>query len=457
MTTTTAYQTATVVPAASLSRQAERREDTRLRAELEIAREAAHAEQRRKDDQAWAEQRRTDREAKDARKAKARAERGMRNQVRREWLHEHTVDLLFVPVIVVPGALAWDAMAAYGTSTWGPLGLMLPLFSEGAMWAFDAAVAIRRRRDPDKPVWHLQIGIAIFACYGAALNFLHGIAPATPHHGLALAISMALVSVAGVVAHQLVIAGPRRSRAERELGRLRRAAERRQATARKAAVRQALIEIDEEGHANLVYEPGIYQLKRSLADPRIAATKDSRGLDPRRASRHRTRTESAGGTANPPAEAARTAAAQSAPVAAESASLPHVPAARLLTVREDSAARRGVPQPTFYGPATGRDDSGRDDEEDGAALLAGWPKEAVAERLATEIRAAADSGTVWKPDYDQLMALTGRSRRTCESIVSLARRLAGSPEKADGESSRSRPGIVPADSRTAAARPAGAA
>jgi hypothetical protein len=146
-TTTTAYQTATAVPAVPLSRRGEQREDARLRAELEIAREAARAEQRRLDDQAWAEERRHARAEKDARKAAARAGGAAASAARRAWLRDHAVDLLFVPVIGVPGALAWDAMAAYGTATWGPLGVTLPLFSEGAMWAFDAAVAIRRRRD----------------------------------------------------------------------------------------------------------------------------------------------------------------------------------------------------------------------------------------------------------------------------------------------------------------------
>ena len=85
-TATTAYQAAPAVPP---SRRAEQREDARLRAELELAREAARAEQRRLDDRAWAEERRQARADRDARRAAARAGRAGRNESRRAWLREH--------------------------------------------------------------------------------------------------------------------------------------------------------------------------------------------------------------------------------------------------------------------------------------------------------------------------------------------------------------------------------
>lgn len=465
-TTTTAYETAAAVPV-PLSRRAEQREDARLRAELDLARVAARAEQRREDDRAWAEESRQAKADKAARKTKARADRARANAARMGWLREHMVDLLFVPVIVVPALLAWTAMAAYGASVWGPLGFALPLFSEGAMWTFDAAVAIRRRHEPDMPVWHFQLGIAIFGAYAAALNFLHGMAPATAHHGLVIAISMALVSVAGVIAHQLVIAGPRRSRAERELARFRREAERRQTAARKAATHMALIDIDEEGHADLVYAAGTYRLSRSLTGARRLAAPKGRPAPVRRAPRAgwppaEPEDET---TFEPPAQAARTPLVWTATVAGEPAAVAGVPATEPATgesaVRESAAPPPHVPRLVFYGPAAAGDDSGRDGEDgEDVAPLAGWPKEAVAERLATEIRAAADAGTVWKPDYEQLIGLTDRSRRTCEAIVSLARRLANDPGRDDQESSQSSrddAGIVPAAARTPVFRPAGAA
>jgi hypothetical protein len=43
------------------------------------------------------------------------------------------------------------------------------------MWASAAATTITRHKHPDKPVWYLRLGTLIFAGYGAALNFLHGL------------------------------------------------------------------------------------------------------------------------------------------------------------------------------------------------------------------------------------------------------------------------------------------
>jgi hypothetical protein len=484
-TTTTDYQPVTAVPAAPLSRQEERRQDTRLRMELQLQQEAARAEQRRIDDTAWAEESRKAKTAKVTSKAEARAERARANLARRAWLHEHTVDLLFVPVIGVPGGLAWDAMAAYGTSVWGPLGVALPLFSEGAMWAFDFAIAIRRRRDPDAPVWHLQIGLAIFACFGAALNFLHGTALTTRSHSLNKGIAMAVVSVAGVIAHQLVIAGPRKSRAERELDLFRRAAERRQAAARKAATHMALIDIDEQGHADLVYEPGTYRLSRGVRGARLAAPKNRPALAPRPALARLAAPravapdwepdpgEPAGVAYGPVPQSVRSPAAPAAVPAGWPTTAAEAPATAAPGLRDAVEGTAGFPPPEFYGPdadrggsgpapEAARDDSGPADADgDDAAVWASWPKEAVAAQLAPQIRAAAAAGTTWKPDYEQLIVLTDRSKRTCESIVSIARRLAADPEGATegdgGESSQSPQGgggNVPGAARTAALQPA---
>ena len=71
-------------------------------------------------------------------------------------------------------------MSGFGARLYGPPGRPLPAFSEGAMWAFAAAVTITVRRDPGRPVWHLRAGIAVFAAIGAALNFLHGLTMARP-------------------------------------------------------------------------------------------------------------------------------------------------------------------------------------------------------------------------------------------------------------------------------------
>ena len=147
------------------------------------------------------------------------------------WVRRHVTGLLFVPVIAVPGVLAWTAMAAYGSALYGPAGLALPAFSEGAMWAFAAATTITRRRHPDRPVWHLRAGTAGFAAVGAALNFAHGMTTAGLRGPVTGAV-YAVISVAGVTVHQLVTAGPRRSRAERDQARITRIATRRQLAVR---------------------------------------------------------------------------------------------------------------------------------------------------------------------------------------------------------------------------------
>ncbi|MDQ2877165.1 MAG: hypothetical protein M3Y33_21095, partial [Actinomycetota bacterium] len=124
------------------------------------------------------------------------------------WVQAHVLDLLFVPVVVVPAALAWTAMAACGHQVYGAAGLALPAFSEGGMWAFAAANTLTRRRHPGRPTWHLQAGTWVFATSAAALNFAHGVtsvpSPGGPPRGPVVGAVMAVVSVAGVVAHQLV-------------------------------------------------------------------------------------------------------------------------------------------------------------------------------------------------------------------------------------------------------------
>jgi hypothetical protein len=191
----------------------EARQDRLIRAQIEQDRETARARARITERDA-ADARRTARaEAQRAARAAARADRAARWGRLAAWANGHVVDLLFVPVIGVPALLAWTAMSAFGARLYGPAGRGMPAFSEGAMWAFAAAVTIARHRYPDRPVWHLRAGIAVFAAFGAALNFVHGMTmapvPGLPSAPVTGAV-MAIVSVAGVTAHQLVTAGPRR-------------------------------------------------------------------------------------------------------------------------------------------------------------------------------------------------------------------------------------------------------
>jgi hypothetical protein len=210
-----------------------------------------------------------------------RAARSARWAALAAWSAGHVTDLLFVPVIVVPGVLAWTAMGSYGASLYGACGHALPAFSEGAMWAFATATTITRHRHPGRPVWHLRAGTAVFAVFAAALNFAHGLADFGPLAG----VVMALVSVAGVTAHQLVTAGPRRTRAERADARTVRAISRREASARRAAIRRAPVELDEDGNARLLLEPGPAALARRwgrvcLAERVTETVTEDAGLSP---------------------------------------------------------------------------------------------------------------------------------------------------------------------------------
>jgi len=178
------------------------------------------------------------------------------------------------------------------------------------MWAFATAATLTRHRHPDRPVWHLRAGTWIFAAAGAALNFTHGLTsrPAGPGllpGGVGAGLVMAVVSVAGVTAHQLITAGPRRSRAERDQARIARAAARREQAVRRAAVRHAVAELGSDGNTRLIYTPGRATLARRYGRMRLEPVP---GTDP---DAHQPpdpdgRTNGSGGTGESPPAAAET-------------------------------------------------------------------------------------------------------------------------------------------------------
>jgi hypothetical protein len=264
--------------------QQERRQDQLTRAQIDRERDTARAQLKITGRREALKLRRDERLARTSTRQQSRKARAARRAARTAWLRGHTVDLLFVPVIVVPAVLAWTAMAAYGSQIYGPAGLALPAFSEGAMWAFAAATTITRRRHPDRPLWHLRAGTVVFAGIGAALNFAHAMtAPPGGHAaGPVTGVVYAVVSVAGVTVHQMVTAGPRRSHAERHQARADRAGRRRESAARRAALRDAVAALDEHGNATLVFEPGMAEVARhwgrtrlmllTPAGPRLAAS-----------------------------------------------------------------------------------------------------------------------------------------------------------------------------------------
>jgi hypothetical protein len=249
----------------------ERRRDRLASAEITRADEAARTQARITQAEAAARLRREERQARFADRRAARRQRDARRAERMAWLNGHLLDLLFVPVIIVPAVLAWTAMAAYGDQVFGPAGWVLPAFSEGAMWAFAAATTVTRHRHPERPVWHLLLGTAAFAAVGAALNFIHGVTPAAGQvRGAGTGAVMALVSIAGVAAHQIVTAGPRRSRAERDAALLERLRMRRERRIQRVAVRRAAVELDADGNARLVHLPGIVTLTRRHGRAQLA-------------------------------------------------------------------------------------------------------------------------------------------------------------------------------------------
>ncbi|GAB1508183.1 hypothetical protein [Actinophytocola sp. KF-1] len=202
-----------------------------------------------------------------AEKKQREADRKARWAALRGWASAHTVDLLIYPLAVVSAVMAIPAMATFGHEVYGTAaGYALPVITELGMWAFAFAVHVARTRSErdgqDRPVWALQLGVWSFATVAAALNFLHGLTGP----GLSAGLVMATASVAGVMAHQLVTAAPRRGRAERDAARIERQAAAKVTAVRQAAVRAAVARIDEQGQARLVFQPGHYQ----LTPPRLA-------------------------------------------------------------------------------------------------------------------------------------------------------------------------------------------
>lgn len=225
----------------------ERRRDRLQEAEIRRADRAAEREQVRRDQELKAEQARDN-----AARRKAAVTGGLR------WLAARPVDVLMAAIILVPAVLAWSAMAAYGREIYGPMGVLLPLFTEAAMWAF--AFAAHQARRKAASVGGLQVGTWTFAAVAGVLNYLHGLLIGGPVAG----IVMAAVSVGGVIAHQLLTTSGFRTREQRRADRTRLLAAKRVARMERAAVRRAVGELADDGTVRLVHRPGLVTLRRSL-------------------------------------------------------------------------------------------------------------------------------------------------------------------------------------------------
>src|SRR5690606_28242868 len=165
-----------------------------------------------------------------------------------QWVGQHPVDLLMSVIVIVPGLLAWTAMAAFGQDIYGPIGGLFPLFSEAASWAF--AFAVQRARRRGGPVRMLMTGLVITTAIQGALNAAHGVVAEGPLVGLV----MALVSVSGVIIHQIHVWSDRQAptREERRQQQLARLAARRRHRMEMTAVREAAGQLHPDGSVRLL-------------------------------------------------------------------------------------------------------------------------------------------------------------------------------------------------------------
>ena len=224
----------------------------------------------------------------------------------------HVVDGLIYGIAVVSFVMAASAMAGYGADVYAsPLGRLLPLITELGMWAFAIAVLYARSKDKARPVWGYQAGVWVFGTLAFVTNAAHGAA-----RGFDAGLIMGVVSVAGVIAHQLAIATPPRSRAQRAANKLAAARVAKTHAAARAALKRAAAQIDAEGNARLTYAPGTYEVRRRrlvpvTADPDIPGPPDSLDAEiaalldparpaPRNDSDHGAGTGGAGGVAIAP-------------------------------------------------------------------------------------------------------------------------------------------------------------
>ncbi|WP_024875350.1 hypothetical protein [Saccharomonospora piscinae] len=257
----------------------ELRRDRAAKAEQARADRLAEAEQRRHDRELEAEQRRKDQAAAAADARRDQREREARKQDRKQkrkaaltavlaTVGENRVAVAIYGIALVSFVMSAPAMADYGHriyagSAWPFTGWLLPVVTELSMWACAFAVHHRRRTAPGTSVLWLLVGVGLSTALAAALNAMKGLTV-----GWDASVVMGVVSIAGVLLHQMTVAGHPRTRGDREAARIARQVARKEKAARQAAIADAAVEITDDGTARLVFEPGVYRIGRDR-DPRL--------------------------------------------------------------------------------------------------------------------------------------------------------------------------------------------
>ncbi|MEV5720639.1 hypothetical protein AB0L41_42810 [Amycolatopsis mediterranei] len=224
----------------------------------EIARMKAASDVARADREQAAELARQAKEAAAAKRKQRRDDRKERWATIAAFARGHVAHVLIYSIAVVSFVMAASAMAGYGAEVYASgVGRLLPLITELGMWAFAVSVQIMRRKDRTRSVWGLKVGVWVFGALAFGTNAVHGLA-----RGWDAMVIMGVVSVAGVIAHQLAIADPPRSRAQRAADKLAAAQVAKTNAAARAALKMATAQIDADGNARLTFAPGTYEVKR---------------------------------------------------------------------------------------------------------------------------------------------------------------------------------------------------
>lgn len=208
--------------------------------------------ERRADRAAEREEARKDRRERDRRRNRRRDRRRRIWAKRRASVAARASELPWLLIMGSPMVLSWTAMANYGAQVYGPVGLLLPLFSEAALLVF--ALASARAAKRGEPTALLRLGTAVFGAVAATLNYIHGAEDSVVH-----GVVMAVVSVGGVAVHQIIHARPprpRRTRDQREADRLARLRQRRVSRLQRAALRAAVPVVGSDGTVSLVHKAG---------------------------------------------------------------------------------------------------------------------------------------------------------------------------------------------------------